>query len=139
MGAKFKIEDLNGKIVGELVTNEEGEAISKDLPIGNYTLVEKAPKGYELSKDKIAVKVEKDAEVEIKIGNKKLPDPMGKMKLVKVDISDKNKKLAGAKFKIEDLNGKIVGELVTNEEGSNIKRLTNRKLYLSGSRSAKRL
>ncbi len=118
VGAKFKIEDLNGKIVGELVTNEEGEAISKDLPIGNYTLVEKeAPKGYELSKDKIAVKVEKDAEVEIKIGNKKLPDPMGKMKLVKVDISDKNKKLAGAKFKIEDLIGKIVGELVTNEEG----------------------
>ncbi|HHK5543670.1 TPA: SpaA isopeptide-forming pilin-related protein [Bacillus thuringiensis] len=118
VGAKFKIEDLNGKIVGELVTNEEGEAISKDLPIGSYTLVEKeAPKGYELSKDKIAVKVEKDAEVEIKIGNKKLPDPMGKMKLVKVDISDKNKKLAGAKFKIEDLNGKIVGELVTNEEG----------------------
>ncbi|ANV72000.1 SpaA isopeptide-forming pilin-related protein [Bacillus cereus] len=118
VGAKFKIEDLNGKIVGELVTNEEGEAISKDLPIGNYTLVEKeAPKGYELSKDKIAVKVEKDAEVEIKIGNKKFPDPMGKMKLVKVDISDKNKKLAGAKFKIEDLNGKIVGELVTNEEG----------------------
>ncbi|PGR68333.1 MSCRAMM family protein [Bacillus cereus] len=118
VGAKFKIEDLNGKIVGELVTNEEGEAISKDLPIGNYTLVEKeAPKGYELSKDKIAVKVEKDAEVEIKIGNKKLPDPMGKIKLVKVDISDKNKKLAGAKFKIEDLNGKIVGELVTNEEG----------------------
>ncbi|PGW78189.1 SpaA isopeptide-forming pilin-related protein [Bacillus cereus] len=118
VGAKFKIEDLNGKIVGELVTNEEGEAISKDLPIGNYTLVEKeAPKGYELSKDKIAVKVEKDAEVEIKIGNKKLPDPMGKMKLVKVDISDKNKKLAGAKFKIEDLNGKIVGELVTNEKG----------------------
>ncbi len=118
VGAKFKIEDLNGKIVGELVTNEEGEAISKDLPIGNYTLVEKeAPKGYELLKDKIAVKVEKDAEVEIKIGNKKLPDPMGKMKLVKVDISDKNKKLAGAKFHIEDSKGKIVGELVTNEEG----------------------
>ncbi|HDR8189950.1 TPA: choice-of-anchor A family protein [Bacillus cereus] len=121
VGAKFKIEDLNGKIVGELVTNEEGEAISKDLPIGNYTLVEKeAPKGYELLKDKIAVKVEKDAVVEIKIGNKKLPDPMGKMKLVKVDISDKNKKLAGAKFKIEDSKGKIVGELVTNEEGEAI-------------------
>ncbi|EJQ08045.1 SpaA isopeptide-forming pilin-related protein [Bacillus cereus] len=121
VGAKFKIEDLNGKIVGELVTNEEGEAISKDLPIGNYTLVEKeAPKGYELSKDKIAVKVEKDAEVEIKIGNKKLPDPMGKMKLVKVDISDKNKKLAGAKFHIEDAKGKVVGELITDEKGEMI-------------------
>ncbi|MCU5496314.1 SpaA isopeptide-forming pilin-related protein [Bacillus cereus] len=117
-GAKFKIEDSKGKIVGELVTNEEGEAISKDLPIGNYTVVEVgAPKGYELLKDNITVKIEKDAVVEIKIGNKKLPDPMGKMKLVKVDISDKNKKLAGAKFEIEDSKGKIVGELVTNEEG----------------------
>ncbi|MBJ9981021.1 choice-of-anchor A family protein [Bacillus sp. S72] len=117
-GAKFHIEDSNKKVVGELVTNEEGEAISKDLPKGNYTIVEvEAPKGYELLKEKITVKVEKDAVVEIKIGNKKLPDPMGKMKLVKVDISDKNKKLAGAKFHIEDSKGKIVGELVTNEEG----------------------
>ncbi len=118
VGAKFHIEDSKGKIVGELVTNEEGEVISKDLPKGNYTLVEvEAPKGYELLKEKITVKIEKDAVVEIKIGNKKLPDPMGKMKLVKVDISDKNKKLAGAKFHIEDSKGKIVGELVTNEEG----------------------
>ncbi|WP_262366819.1 prealbumin-like fold domain-containing protein, partial [Bacillus wiedmannii] len=45
----------------------QGEAISKELPIGNYTLVEvEAPKGYELLKDKIAVKIEKDAVVEIK-------------------------------------------------------------------------
>ncbi len=52
-GAKFHIEDSKGKIVGELVTNEEGEVISKDLPIGNYTLVEvEAPKGYELLKEK---------------------------------------------------------------------------------------
>ncbi|MFJ1104411.1 SpaA isopeptide-forming pilin-related protein [Bacillus sp. GX] len=121
VGAKFKIEDSKGKIVGELVTNEEGEAISKDLPIGNYTLVEiEAPKGYELLKDKITVKIEKSAVVEIKIGNKKLPDPMGKMKLVKVDTGDKNKKLAGAKFKIEDSKGKVVGDLVTNEEGEAI-------------------
>ncbi|WP_416712916.1 SpaA isopeptide-forming pilin-related protein [Bacillus cereus] len=120
-GAKFKIEDSKGKIVGELVTNKEGEAISKDLPKGNYTLVEiEAPKDYELLKDNITVKIEKDAVVEIKIGNKKLPDPMGKMKLVKVDISDKNKKLAGAKFHIEDSKGKIVGELVTNKEGEAI-------------------
>ncbi|MED3480457.1 SpaA isopeptide-forming pilin-related protein [Bacillus thuringiensis] len=118
VGAKFHIEDSKGKVVGELITDEKGEMISKDLPIGNYTLVEvEAPKGYELLKEKITVKIEKDAVVEIKIGNKKLPDPMGKMKLVKVDISDKNKKLAGAKFHIEDPKGKIVGELVTNEEG----------------------
>ncbi|PDZ16685.1 SpaA isopeptide-forming pilin-related protein [Bacillus anthracis] len=121
MGAKFHIEDSNKKVVGELVTDEKGEAISKELPIGNYTLVEtEAPKGYELLKDKIAVKVEKDAVVEIKIGNKKSPDPIGKMKIVKVDTGDKSKKLAGAKFKIEDSKGKVVGDLVTNEEGEAI-------------------
>ncbi|PHD57571.1 MSCRAMM family protein [Bacillus wiedmannii] len=121
MGAKFHIEDSNKKVVGELVTDEKGEAISKELPIGNYTLVEtEAPKGYELLKDKIVVKIEKDAVVEIKIGNKKLPDPMGKMKLVKVDTGDKNKKLAGAKFHIEDSNKKVVGELVTDEKGEAI-------------------
>ncbi|MBJ8116269.1 MULTISPECIES: LPXTG cell wall anchor domain-containing protein [Bacillus] len=120
-GATFQIEDFKGKVVGELVTDEKGEAISKDLPIGNYTLVEvEAPKGYELLKDKVAVKVEKDTVVEIKIGNKKLPDPMGKMKLVKVDTSDKNKKLAGATFQIEDSKGKVVGELVTDEKGEAI-------------------
>ncbi|PHF62397.1 hypothetical protein COI40_00675 [Bacillus wiedmannii] len=121
MGAKFHIEDSNKKVVGELVTDEKGEAMSKELPIGNYTLVEtEAPKGYELLKDKIAVKIEKDAVVEIKIGNKKLPDPMGKMKLVKVDTGDKNKKLAGAKFHIEDSNKKVVGELVTDGQGEAI-------------------
>ncbi|TCW58210.1 LPXTG-motif cell wall-anchored protein/choice-of-anchor A domain-containing protein [Bacillus thuringiensis] len=121
MGAKFHIEDSNKKVVGELITDEKGEAISKELPIGNYTLVEtEAPKGYELLKDKIAVKIEKDAVVEIKIGNKKLPDPMGKMKLVKVDTGDKNKKLAGAKFHIEDSNKKVVGELITDGQGEAI-------------------
>ncbi|MGZ7149372.1 SpaA isopeptide-forming pilin-related protein [Bacillus sp. BC08] len=120
-GAKFKIEDSKGKVVGDLVTDGQGEAISKELPIGNYTLVEiEAPKGYELLKDKIAVKIEKDVVVEIKIGNKKLPDPMGKMKLVKVDTSAKNKKLAGAKFHIEDSNKKVVGELVTDGQGEAI-------------------
>ncbi|EOO20252.1 SpaA isopeptide-forming pilin-related protein [Bacillus cereus] len=121
VGAKFHIEDSNGKIDGELITDEKGEAISKDLPIENYSLVEvEAPKGYELLKDKVAVKIEKDKVIEMKIGNKKLPDPIGKIKLEKVDTNAENKKLAGAKFHIEDSNGKVVGELITDEKGGAI-------------------
>lgn len=117
-GAKFKIEDSKGKIVGELVTNEEGEAISKDLPIGNYTLVEKeAPKGYELLKDNITVKIEKDAVVEIKIGNKKLPDPTGQFEIEKVDDMDSELKLKGAVFQVLDKEGKEVSRLITDEKG----------------------
>ncbi|PGQ54535.1 MSCRAMM family protein, partial [Bacillus thuringiensis] len=117
-GAKFHIEDSKGKIVGELVTNEEGEVISKDLPIGNYTLVEvEAPKGYELLKEKITVKIEKDAVVEIKIGNKKLPDPTGQFEIEKVDDKDINLKLQGAIFQVLDKEGKEVARLTTDEKG----------------------
>ena len=118
VGAKFKIEDSKGKIVGELVTNEEGEVISKDLPIGNYTLVEVgAPKGYELLKDKVAVKIEKDTVIEIKIGNKKLPDPTGQFEIEKVDDRDSELKLKGAIFQVLDKEGKEVSRLTTDEKG----------------------
>ncbi|MDA1564756.1 SpaA isopeptide-forming pilin-related protein [Bacillus cereus] len=118
VGAKFHIEDSKGKIVGELVTNEEGEVVSKDLPKGNYTLVEvEAPKGYELLKDKITVKVEKDAVIEIKIGNKKLPDPTGQFEIEKVDDKDINLKLQGAIFQVLDKEGKEVARLTTDEKG----------------------
>lgn len=118
VGAKFHIEDLKGKIVGELITNEEGEVISKDLPIGNYTLVEvEAPKGYELVKDKIAVKIGKDTVVEIKIENKKLPDPTGQFEIEKVDDKDSELKLKGAVFQVLNKEGKEVSRLITNEKG----------------------
>ncbi|PHA39063.1 hypothetical protein COF06_13175 [Bacillus wiedmannii] len=118
MGAKFHIEDSNKKVVGELVTDGQGEAISKELPIGNYTLVEvEAPKGYELLKDKIAVKIEKDKVVEIKIGNKKLPDPTGQFEIEKVDDKDINLKLKGAVFQVLDKEGKEVTRLTTDEKG----------------------
>ncbi|MFY0137972.1 SpaA isopeptide-forming pilin-related protein [Bacillus cereus] len=118
VGAKFHIEDSKGKIVGELVTNEEGEVISKDLAIGNYTLVEvEAPKGYELLKEKITVKVEKDAVVEIKIGNKKLPDSTGQFEIEKVDDMDSELKLKGAVFQVLDKEGKEVSRLITDEKG----------------------
>lgn len=121
MGAKFHIEDSNKKVVGELVTDGQGEAISKELPIGNYTLVEvEAPKGYELLKDKIAVKIEKDTVVEIKIGNKKLPDPTGQIEIEKVDDKDINLKLKGAVFQVLDKEGKEVTRLTTDEKGRGI-------------------
>ncbi|AOM11137.1 collagen adhesion protein [Bacillus thuringiensis Bt18247] len=61
-----------------------------------------APKGYELLKEKITVKVEKDAVIEIKIGNKKLPDPTGQFEIEKVDDKDINLKLQGAIFQVLD-------------------------------------
>ncbi|PFX98962.1 SpaA isopeptide-forming pilin-related protein [Bacillus toyonensis] len=122
-GAKFHIEDSNGKVVGELMTDEKGETISKDLPIGNYSLVEiEAPKGYELLKNKVVVKVEKDKVIEMKIGNKKLPDPGGKIEIEKVDDKDINLKIKGAVFQVLNKEGKEVARLTTDEKGKVISR-----------------
>ena len=46
-GCKFEIKDSNGNIVETLVTDENGVAVSKLLPLGTYTVVEiEAPNGY---------------------------------------------------------------------------------------------
>lgn len=76
-----------------------------------------APKDYELLKDKVALKVEKDAVVEMKIGNKKFPDPGGKIEIEKVDDKDSNLKLKGAVFQVLDKEGKEVARLTTDEKG----------------------
>lgn len=118
MGAKFHIEDSNKKVVGELVTDGQGEAISKELPIGNYNLVEvEAPKGYELLKNNTAIKTEQDVVVEIKIGNRKLPTPTGQIEIEKVDDKDSNLKLKGAVFQVLEKEGKEVSRLTTDEKG----------------------
>ena len=57
-GAKFKlIRDRNNAVVGEYVTNEQGEIEIKDLLKDDYTLVEtQAPKGYKLDNKEIKIK-----------------------------------------------------------------------------------
>ncbi|HDR8186452.1 TPA: LPXTG cell wall anchor domain-containing protein, partial [Bacillus thuringiensis] len=76
-----------------------------------------APKGYELLKDKKAIKIEKDVVVEIKIGNRKLPDPTGQIEIEKVDDKDINLKLKNAVFQVLDKEGKEVSRLTTDEKG----------------------
>ncbi len=49
-GAVFEVRNESGERVDELTTNSQGEAMSKELAYGKYTLVEtQAPDGYELS------------------------------------------------------------------------------------------
>lgn len=117
-GAKFNILNAEGDVLGELVTDEDGRAISERLDIGDYTLVEReAPDGYQLLTGTIDARVEKDEVTEITITNSKTPTPTGKIKVTKVDGADDSIKLAAAKFNILDAAGNVVGELVTDDKG----------------------
>ena len=58
-----------------IVTDDKGEALSKQLPVGSYILKEvEAPKGYELSSSSVSVDVEANKIVTVDVVNKKIPE-----------------------------------------------------------------
>ncbi|KOM60666.1 SpaA isopeptide-forming pilin-related protein [Bacillus anthracis] len=117
-GAKFDVIDKDGKVVETIVTDDKGEVLSKQLPVGSYTLKEvEAPKGYELSSSSVSVDVEANKVVTVDVVNKKIPEKVtGQFEVVKVDANDKTKLLSGAEFEVYK-DGKKVAELKTGESG----------------------
>ena len=145
VGAKFEIradEDIfesekiysAGQVVDTLVTNNNGEALSKILPSGNYSIVEiSAPDGYVIDKRPISVSIKnntsEDVQVEfIKVPNSKAEHPRGQFEIVKID-SKNRKPIANVSFEVfakEDIaeNGIVlytknqhIENLTTNKDG----------------------
>ncbi|WP_249709100.1 SpaA isopeptide-forming pilin-related protein, partial [Bacillus cereus] len=118
LGAKFDVIDKDGKVVETIVTDDKGEALSKQLPVGSYTLKEvEAPKGYELSSSSVSVDVEANKVVTVDVVNKKIPEKVtGQFEIVKVDAEDKAKVLSDAEFEVYK-DGKKVETLRTDKTG----------------------
>ncbi|MGX5438017.1 SpaA isopeptide-forming pilin-related protein [Bacillus thuringiensis] len=117
-GAKFDVIDKDGKVVETIVTDDKGEALSKQLSVGSYTLKEvEAPKGYELSSSSVSVDVEANKVVTVDVVNKKIPEKVtGQFEIVKVDAEDKTKVLSDAEFEVYK-DGKKVDTLRTDKTG----------------------
>lgn len=115
-GAVFDIQDSDGNSVGTLTTDEDGQAISESLPIGDYTLVEiQAPDNYEFSEGQdLSFTIVKGETTEVTVTNKK---QQGKIKLIKTDDTSDENRLEGAKFDVKDEDGTVVDTLVTDENG----------------------
>ncbi|WP_071716307.1 SpaA isopeptide-forming pilin-related protein, partial [Bacillus sp. N35-10-4] len=117
-GAKFNVIDKDGNVVETIITDDKGEALSKQLPVGTYTLKEiEAPKGYELSSSSVSVDVEVNKVVTVDVVNKKIPEKVtGQFEIVKVDAEDKTKVLSDAEFEVYK-DGKKVDTLRTDKTG----------------------
>ena len=118
-GVTFEILDSYGNIVDTITTNENGEAISKRLPITDtYTLREKETlQEYVLSEETQTVELQEDEIINITFENKKIK---GYVEITKVDKNDSSKMLEGATFGIYDENDNLIQTLVTNENGKAI-------------------
>lgn len=109
-GVEFDIKDSNGKIVGHLVTDKNGDATSGKLRKGNYTLIEtKVPDGYILKNDEISFTINTNNEVvPVTIVNEY---NKGKIKIKKVD-ADTKKFIDGAVFEIYKVEANGTSKLV---------------------------
>ncbi|MEQ3592778.1 SpaA isopeptide-forming pilin-related protein [Bacillus albus] len=124
-GAKFDVIDKDGNVVETIITDGKGEALSKQLPVGTYTLKEvEAPKGYELSSSLVHVDVAANNIVTVDVLNKKIVEKVtGQFEIVKVDAEDKTKVLSDAEFEVYK-DGKKVETLRTDKNG----KVTSKKL-----------
>ena len=113
-GVEFDILDENKNVVDHIVTDENGKAESKKLPLGTYYYKEtKAPDNVVMDEAEHQFVLNENNQVVQKTVVNDVKH--GKLKIIKVD--ENNEPLAGVTFEILDKDMNVIDEMVTNEEG----------------------
>jgi len=127
---EFEVYDESGNIVDKLVTDSNGEAISKKLPIDEeYTVKEtKTDEIYVLNEETKIVTLEYNQISNLTFTNEK---KKGQIEVVKIDKDNNEVFLEGVTFEILDSNNNIVDTIVTDTNGKAIsKRLPIDEEYI---------
>jgi len=122
---EFEILDESNRVIDKIVTNENGYAISKRIPIGKYHLKEvKTNSNYVLNNKIIEINIESDKVLKIEIENEKIK---GKIQIIKTSSNDspilgikQGESLEGVEFEIFNSNNQLVETLITDESGKAI-------------------
>lgn len=114
MGATFIIREQGGSKSWDITTDSKGVARKDNLEHGTTYIVEEIipPAGYELGGYKEAIVLKPGETHTITVTNKATPG----LVITKEDRAS-NKKLPGAKVKIEYADGRLLGTYVTDDEG----------------------
>ncbi|MCL2299917.1 MAG: SpaA isopeptide-forming pilin-related protein, partial [Firmicutes bacterium] len=121
-GAVFEIYS-GSTLVDTVTTNAAGEAQSKALKLGSYTVKEKtAPYGYVLNTDSFTAKLEyAGQDVEIAVVSVTVPEQpqRGVIRIAKANASPAqgDYSLQGAVFEIRDAQGKLADTVTTDSNG----------------------
>lgn len=128
-GVEFNVIDEKGNIVDKLITDENGEAVSKKLPINQQYKVQesKTLQDYVLNEEIKIVTLEQDKITDITFTNEL---KKGQVRVIKVDLDNNEIKLKGVEFNILDEKENIVDKLITDENGEAVsKRLPVNQEY----------
>lgn len=113
-GARFKISQKSGNVIGEYTTDSNGLIQLDELTPGWYSAVEvKAPDGYLLNDTAKDFEVKTTNTITLEFPNDKLTS------LIIKKIDDKSgEPLSGASFLVEKQNGQHIGEYTTDKTGT---------------------
>lgn len=118
---EFEVLDNNDNVLETIKTNNEGEALTKEYPIRDYSNIRireiKTNEYYELNREPINIKLEANKVETIIVKNKK---KQGKIRVVKIDKDNNEIRIPNVVFNVMDLDGNIVEQLTTNENGEAI-------------------
>ena len=126
---EFEVYDEDNNLVDTLITDENGEAISKRLRIDKeYTIREtKTLSNYVLNEETKTITLEEDKISDIVFENEA---KKGQIRVIKVDQDNNEVKLANVEFEVYDEDNNLVDTLITDENGEAIsKRLRIDKEY----------
>ncbi|WP_242281131.1 SpaA isopeptide-forming pilin-related protein [Bacillus cereus group sp. BfR-BA-01347] len=115
-GVEFTIYSAKDKKeVAKMVTDKNGVAVSKELPYGEYYLLEtKTVTGHVKGTEKREFKVNKDGQLlKYDVINKKIK---GNIEILKIDEESK-KPLEGVEFGVYDQNNKVIKIVKTGKDG----------------------
>ena len=115
-GVKFQIIDINDRIIEEIETDSNGEAISSKLLIGEYKIKEidlGDNTDYLMNNEVYTIQVENQ---EISVINVENEHKKGNLKIKKVDKENHNIVLEGVRFEVIDKDG-FAYEAKTNKDG----------------------
>lgn len=124
-GVEFEILNENDEVLEKIVTNENGEAISKKYPIRDFSKLKiretKTLENYELSNEVKTVTLEQNKITEVTVTNKKIK---GEIEITKISADNneltnetKGTLLEGAVFEIYTENDVLVDTLTTGQDG----------------------
>lgn len=113
---EFEVLNQEGKVVDKLITDANGEAVSKRLPIDEqYTIREtKTLEEYVLTEETQIVTLQQDQITDVKFENEK---KKGQIEVYKLDAENKEIKLEGVEFQVINSNGEVLETIRTNKDG----------------------
>ena len=111
----FEIYDEENNLVDTIITNKEGKAVSKPLPIDQHYLVKETITGdiYVLNEEPQKVTLKENEITSITFENEK---KKGQIKVIKTD-GETEVPLQDVTFIVENSKGEIVDRIVTDENG----------------------